>query len=156
MTLRIPVSSTGDPVCEIVGGVPYSTLDDALDAALNGATDGNTIRLLEDIRFQGGIFVSGKSITFDVNGHTLNVVNNEAGGNGLVVENGGGADLTDTSPKGGGEFNVTGKTYGVKADRASVTVTNVTATGPGSIDVFANHRRLSARQMHNPVFSILQ
>jgi hypothetical protein len=126
---------TDDYVCEIVGGDQHNTLDEALDAAFSG----DIIRLLQDIDYEGGLVINSKIITLDVNGYTLNVVNDETGGNGLVVENHGSVDLADTSAEGGGEFNVTGKTYGVKADLSSVTVTSVTATGPGSIGIFANN-----------------
>ncbi|MEA4925987.1 MAG: S-layer homology domain-containing protein [Syntrophomonadaceae bacterium] len=122
-----------DYACEIVGGGQHAALGTALEAA----SSGDTIRLLQDIDYEGGLVINSKHITFDVNGYTLNI-NNEAG-TGLVVENGGSVDLADTSPEGGGKCNVTGKIYGVKADHASVTVTGVATTGPGSIGVFANN-----------------
>ena len=81
-------------------GGDFTTLQAALDA-FNAATitGGVTFRLTENIDYTGGISVSGKALTFDLNGHTLNV--NNAGGSGLNVQSGGGVGYT-----GSGAFNI--------------------------------------------------
>ena len=81
--------------CEIVGGIQYGTLDDALSAVL----DGQTIRLLRDIDYNGGIAIEGMGIVFDLNGFDLNV--ESASEIGLEVRNGGMLALT-----GNGSLNV--------------------------------------------------
>ncbi len=108
-------------VCEIVGGIRYITLNEALTAAVNG----QIIRLLSDINYDGGISITGKQITFDLNGFTLNVVN--ASGTGLSVFYG------EVNLTGDGEFNVTGSNYGVLAMSGTATVTNATAVGTNGV-----------------------
>ncbi len=122
-------SEPGENVCEIIGGVGYSTLDQALAAV----QDGETIRLLKDINYSSCIVVRDKSITFNLNGFDLNVVNETATGefhevSGLYVEGNAEVNL-----EGEGEFNVTGGWFGVYAEGSddtqqtvSVTVTNAT------------------------------
>ena len=90
---------TADEVCEI-DGVPYETLDEALAAV----ADGETIRLLADIDYESGILINGKAITFDLNNHTLEVVNTHS--TGLHAIN------AVVSLEGTGEFNITGTTRG--------------------------------------------
>ncbi|KPU44786.1 N-acetylmuramoyl-L-alanine amidase LytC precursor [Oxobacter pfennigii] len=107
-------------VCEI-DGISYGTLGEAL-AARTAVTTPTTITLLDDIEYSVAIAVDGKDITFELNGHTLNV---NAAGTALEVTNGANVALTGT-----GEFNVTGTAYGVKAaDGATAVVTNATAEG---------------------------
>lgn len=114
-------------VCQI-DGVTYETLGEALAAV----TDGETIRLLADIDYESGILINGKAITFDLNNHTLEVVNSS--GTGLHAANDAVVFLEGT-----GEFNVTGKTRGVHAEHgASVAVTNAHATFADGIGVFAD------------------
>lgn len=116
-------SQAAGNVCEIVGGTQYPTLGEALAAV----QDGQTIRLLDDINYEGGICFSEKDVTFDLNGYILNVVNNS--GPGLQVD-WGNVDIQDTSAAGNGEFNVAGSNYGVAApNHGSATVSNVTAAG---------------------------
>ena len=114
-----PAALAAGEVCQI-DSILYTTLDDALGEAV----DGDTIKLLADIDYSHGLSFVEKDITFDLNGHELNVVNSS--GNGLFANNCV-IDMTDTA--GGGEFNVTGTTRGVMALLgASVTVTNANAT----------------------------
>ncbi len=89
-----------------------------LETALNGFESGDTIKLLGDIDYEGGIVVVNKSVTFDLNGCTLNVVNNAETNtaeemSGLFVIGDAAVDLVDLS--GVGELNVTGSWYGVYA-----------------------------------------
>ncbi len=123
----------GDNVCEI-DGVGYTTLDNALADVQSG--EDKTIKLLGSIDYDGGIVVENKSITFDLNGYTLNVVNNAEEDtfeemSGLYVKGNAAVDLT-----GEGEFNVTGSWYGLFAEcdndtgeSPEVTVTNVIGNG---------------------------
>ena len=115
-------------VCQIIGKSIYTTLD----AALIDAADGDTVRLLGDFVYRSGISISGKSITFDLNGCALSVTN--ISGAGLNVESGGVFSLI-----GEGAFNVTGTTYGVIAQNGNsrATVTNALATGTQGIGAYA-------------------
>lgn len=126
-----------DSVCEIVGGSQYDTLDEALYLVQSG----ETIRLLSDIdNYSGmipsgmegiyyGISVDGIDITFDLNGHHLNIVN--PSGAALIVKRSGSVFLT-----GLGEFNVNGAngvviTAPAEGKTSSVTVTNVASADSG-------------------------
>jgi hypothetical protein len=113
----------------------YTALDEALEAVQEGET--RTILLLEDIEHTSAIIIKNKHITFDLNGFTLNVVNEEAvldtieATSGLYVEGNATVELEDE-----GEFNVTGSRYGVFAEcdieqgeTSSVTVTSATGIG---------------------------
>lgn len=114
-----------------------------LSDALHNADSGDTVRLTADIDYNTGIAVAGKSITFDLNGHTLNVVSSTS--HGLEVGDGGVVDMT-----GNGEFNVTSSAnlgdvfhYGVFAHnggKAKVT----SATGTGTHGVGVNAYRLGS------------
>ena len=107
------------PVCSINNDFYYS-LDDALVAV----TTGQTIMLWKNIDYTGQISVSVKTITFNMNGFNLNVVNTTAGGTGLSVTSNGQVNMTGT-----GQFNVTGVGYGVSVTGGGkATVTNATAT----------------------------
>jgi len=113
-------------VCEIAG-VGYLTLDTALAAIPDAGSA--TITLLRNIDHNAGVFIEGKAVTFDLNGHTLNINNPAPGGFGLAVQLGGSVDLT-----GSGALNATGETYGVRVSTnvpiTRATVTSATATGP--------------------------
>lgn len=123
-------AAPGENVCEI-DGTGYPTLDQALAMVQSGET--KTIRLLDNIDYDGGIVIEDKSITFDLNECTLNVVNNAEADtleemSGLFVKGNATVAL-----EGEGEFNVTGTWYGVFAECesengeiASATVTNAT------------------------------
>jgi len=99
-----------DYVCEI-GATQYETLAEALDAV----TDGDTIKLLQDIDYNKGILIKDISITFDVNGCVLNVLCTDNSltsyGDALTV-NGGQVLLEDSSSEQAGAFNVT-STYSI-------------------------------------------
>jgi len=124
------LAAEGD-VCE-VDGTTYATLDDALDAV--HPTGGGTIRLLENINYDGGIVIDREGITFDLDGFTLNVDN--SAGPGLKVIGGGTVEFIDEGTT--GSFNVTGTEYGVWADYGSVVwVNNVTASSESSCGVKA-------------------
>lgn len=126
-------SAPGEYACAILNEdetyTEYAALDDALEAVREGET--KTIRLLKDIEHDSAIIIVNKHIIFDLNGYTLNVVNEtetdiieEASG--LYVEGNAAVEL-----EGEGEFNVTGSKYGVFAicnieegKTSAVTVTN--------------------------------
>ncbi|MGE5613640.1 MAG: S-layer homology domain-containing protein, partial [Bacillota bacterium] len=119
-------------VCEIVGGAQYTDLGDALDVV----QDGQTIRLLADIYYNSGIEIEGMDITFDLAGHTLEVVDPSSGGAGLWVMDGA---VTYVDSTGLGEFNVTGEDAGVQAmDDGTAMVTNATATGEEGCGAWAD------------------
>lgn len=121
-----PTALAAGEVCQI-DSILYTTLD----GALGEAVDGDTIKLLADIDYSHGLNFVEKDITFDLNGHELNVVNSS--GNGLFANN---CVIGMTDTAGGGEFNVTGTTRGVMALLgASVTVTNANATSDLGIGV---------------------
>ncbi len=134
------LASEGD-VCQIVETeIGYSTLD----AALAAFETGQTIQLLGNINYSGGIVITDKTVTFDLNGYNLNVVNPAEGDSpeatsGLcVIGQDGNAGLTLL---GEGEFNVTGTLYGVYVQAypektASATVTNATATAADTDDAW--------------------
>ncbi|MDR2699851.1 MAG: InlB B-repeat-containing protein [Nitrososphaerota archaeon] len=120
-------------VCEIIDtdGVTrvgaYGSFADALAAV----QDGQTIRLLCDIEYNAGIVITNKSVTFDVNGFILNVVN--SAGHGLDVGTGGEVLLNNST---GGKFNVkgggSGDQHGVYAHSGGkAEVTDATTAGSG-------------------------
>ncbi len=120
-TVRIKV------LCQIIGKGIYPTLD----AALADVSSGDTIQLLGDLEYGTGIVVTGKTITFDLNGYTLSAKN--ASGPGLEVGSGGVVKMT-----GIGAFDVTGTTYGVYAySGGKASVSNATATGVGGVGAYA-------------------
>jgi uncharacterized repeat protein (TIGR02543 family) len=116
---------SGGYLCK-VGEVGYDTLDGALEAVMYGGT----IQLLGNIDYDGGLFIDGAEITFDLNGYTLNVNSStySVPGVGLEVKNGGNVFLI-----GSGQFNVRqisdGTCYGVKvSDASTAMVTNIQVT----------------------------
>lgn len=112
--VKAPVAN----VCEI-DGTGYATLDAALNTV---GTTFKVVKLLQTIDDNDGLIIDNKKITFDLNGHNLNVSNPL--GFGLIVTNGGRVEYI-----GNGQFNVSGKS-GVSASTnlASVRVTSVTST----------------------------
>jgi hypothetical protein len=90
------VLSTVEYVCSI-GTTSYETLGEALTAV----TTGQTITLLKDISYSGSIVVSGKSVVFALNSHTLTVTN--PSGTALEVGLGGSVQYT-----GSGAFHCIG------------------------------------------------
>jgi hypothetical protein len=120
--------------CEI-DGTQYDTLDEALAVVQTG----ETIKLFQDINYDNGIIINGKDITFDLNGHTLNVNNTQEYGIGLKVIEGGKVYLS-----GSGALNVKGTQYGVfvasNNGACEATVTNATATGPDGTGAYAHNK----------------
>ena len=118
LALLAPTAMADEPaVCEIVGGNQYSGLADALAAVQNG----QTIRLLAGISYEDTITISGKSVTFDLNGMKLDVAMPlGAWSPGLHVKDGGELKL-----QANGEFNINGSCCGVFVEEGCVaTVTN--------------------------------
>jgi hypothetical protein len=107
-----------------IGETEYALLADAL----TNSVDGDTITLLKNVYYTGQISISGKKITFDLNGFNLNATNNGD----IVVEVGPGGEIDLI---GEGEFNVTGtniqgNNFDIKGavyahDGGKATVTNV-------------------------------
>ena len=145
----LPVQAAGEE-CEITLSTDatnapaglYPTLGDALVAvAATNPSAAITIKLLKDINYASGIVVIGKSVTFDVNGFTLNL--EVKIGHALEVGAGGVLTLTDSST--GGKFNVTKTSIDDRAettngnsvyvhDGGKATVTNAYKNGIGNID----------------------
>ena len=124
-----PALAAGE-VCEI-NGTQYATLDDALNAVLEGGATATTINLLQDIDYAGGITVVNKKIIFDLNGKTLSV--NNTTGSGITVTNGSVIDITNP-----GAFNVTGSEMGLSASNSTIKVTNVNSSTSHGINVSNN------------------
>ena len=119
----------GTKVCEILGGDQYTSLDAALDDAVSG----DTIRLLLPVTHRSGLIISGRSITFDVGAYSLNLINTE--GTALTVTNQGEVKLASTT----GAFHVTGSLIGVAADSGGkAAVTSAAATGASGIGAVAS------------------
>ncbi|MDR2957475.1 MAG: hypothetical protein LBU61_04745 [Coriobacteriales bacterium] len=120
-----------------IGDTKYISLYDALTAV----KESDTIKLLADIDYTQSITVSGMTITFDVNGYTLNVSNLLGSSTtGTLVVNSGEVKLIDSSPAGSGEFNVVGTERshnGVHANNGKATVTNASEYTSGYAAVYA-------------------
>lgn len=120
-------------LCEVVDGGQYETLSEAL----NEVPDGGTIRLLQNILCGEPVIITGKDITFDLNGNqftidTSHITDSEA----LRVVN----CTVGLLPSGGSQFTVKGALYGVFADHnASVTVQYAEATGAGGTGAYAQN-----------------
>ena len=123
--IRIKENIVPQPVCEI-GEQAYLTLY----GALRNVESGETVTLLSDIGYAGGVDIRDKDITFDLNNHTVNVDNPSPSGTGLKVTNGG------LALNGSGTLHVCGSSYGVYASSATVSVTNAEA-GENGIGVYA-------------------
>jgi hypothetical protein len=122
----------------VVGGSEYESLSEALTAV----TDGQTIKLLDDISYNNSIATAGKSFTIDLNGYTLNV--STTADNSISATNG--KTLTFS---GSGELNVNVNTlstysglYASGSDSkvivGSSVITAVTASGNADYGVIAD------------------
>ncbi len=115
-------------VCEIVGGLQYDTLDEALAAVPDNTAA--TIRLLQTVNYTSTLTIYGsKKITLDLNGFDLNVTADS--GAALDVGYGGSLTTTDTGAGADGAMNLQGVTQGIIAHSSGrVDMTgDVTATG---------------------------
>jgi len=78
--------------------------------ALAGLQDGQTLKLLRNVDYDNTIFIENKSVTFDVNGFSLNVTCTDTmyseNGDALTVGNNGVVSLVGAGAS--GEFNVVG------------------------------------------------
>ncbi|NMA93485.1 MAG: hypothetical protein GX975_02350, partial [Clostridiales bacterium] len=118
--------AAADYVCE-VKGVQYLNLDAAIAAAAPGE---DTITLLANIDYEGQIAPTFY-MYINLNGHTLNVVNNS--GAALLV------DGHELNISGEGEFNVTGSDYGVYAcNGGKAKVSKATASAAGGRAVYVS------------------
>lgn len=128
IVLVIALMVTLLPSTVLAAGAVYpvsnpSQLRDALDSI----QDGDTIELTADFEYPYPISINGMAITFQLNGHTLNVTASY-GEAALLVEGYGSVSLT-----GEGALNVSGQGYGVHGvyarDGSTATVTNTMANG---------------------------
>ncbi len=128
IVLVIALMLTLLPSTVLAAGAVYSVSDPSqLQDALNSIQDGDTIELAADFEYPYPISVNGMTITFQLNGHTLNVTASY-GEAALLVEGYGRMFLT-----GEGALNVSGQGYGMHGVYArgggSAAVTNATANG---------------------------
>ncbi|MDD3867755.1 MAG: hypothetical protein PHX55_09115, partial [Eubacteriales bacterium] len=101
--------------CEM-DGLQYGTLTEAL--AMVGSGESKTIKILNNIDYDGGIITNdGRSVTFDLNGFTVNINNTAVDGTGLRVE---GYSTIDIA--GAGSLNVSGTTFGVSVRGSAAVV----------------------------------
>ena len=97
---------------------------DELRNALKNASDGDTVKLTKNITEDTEILIKGKSITFDLNGYTLDVVDTRYEHSGLEIVDGGEVKLINE-----GEFNVYGYFGAYIWTDSKATVTNVKHIG---------------------------
>ena len=123
-SLKITVMPKG-AVCRIEA-VPYSSLDDAFAAAI----DGDTITLLNEIHLDSTLSIGwGGDTNLHLAGY--NIIINSATGPGLNVDN------RHIYLMGEGSIHVTGTTYGVYATNGGrISVTSAAATDPNGIAVY--------------------
>ncbi|MDD2579585.1 MAG: X2-like carbohydrate binding domain-containing protein, partial [Eubacteriales bacterium] len=106
--------------CEM-DGLQYGTLTEAL--AMVGSGESKTIKILNNIDYDGGIITNdGRSVTFDLNGFTVNINNTAVDGTGLRVE---GYSTIDIA--GAGSLNVSGTTFGVSVRGSAAVVSSATS-----------------------------
>ena len=119
------------PVTASAAEIP---VDDAaaLESAFESAADGDTIRLTADITYNNNIYISGKTITLDLDGFTLTATA------GLQIWSGGKVLLADPA---NGEFNVTGGSgsfnVAIYGSGAKAEITNA-ATATAKYAIYAN------------------
>ena len=151
---------SGANVCEIVGDKEYADLGDALAVVKNN----QTIKLLQTINYTKGIEITGKSITFDLNGFSLNVeamfplqvsnvgsevkltgkgefnaTSNHPNGKGVFVQNGGKATVT----------NVTGYSYGVDARKNATVTVSGNAIGQEGVVAYSSIVKVTGNAIGN-------
>ncbi len=132
MGIAVVRVAAGPPVCEIVGGMQYETLDAAI--ADVPASTPTTIRLLQTIERTSMLAVDGaRRITLDLNGYNLNI--NVASGTALEVSQG--SSLTTA---GVGAMNAMGEEYGINTTQSStVNITgNVSATAYAGVYAYGS------------------
>lgn len=124
------------PARAAANGAVYTAGNEAqLSDVLQDIADGDTIRLTGDFTYTAPVTINGIGISFDLNGHTLNIAVSSGMG-ALLVENRGSVSLT-----GMGELNVGGQgdyVNGVYVQTGgSATVTNAAADGDFAYGAFA-------------------
>ncbi|MEA4883989.1 MAG: beta-propeller fold lactonase family protein, partial [Clostridia bacterium] len=132
MGIAVVRVAAGSPVCEIVGGMQYETLDAAI--ADVPASTPTTIRLLQTIERTSMLAIDGaRRITLDLNGYNLNI--NVASGTALEVSQG--SSLTTA---GVGAMNAMGEEYGINTTQSStVNITgNVSATAYAGVYAYGS------------------
>ena len=123
------------PVCEIVGGSQYTSLDDALADVPTGGATPTTIKLLANIDYPATLWIDNKNITFDPSSFVLSIT--DLTGDGLGANDG----ATVVFP---GNITVGDGGYGIDAEGGStVTVTGDVTAGNSSggsdvIGIFAD------------------
>ncbi len=107
-----------------IGDVPYSTFKAAVDAAV----DGDTIEILADVTVEDCVKILGKTITIELNNHTIHTT---SGTSGMLIDVDQESDVTINGP--GTLSNTCDVANGVLTVRAgsSLEVNNVTVDGKG-------------------------
>ena len=107
-----------------IGDVPYSTFKAAVDAAV----DGDTIEILADVTVEDCVKILGKTITIELNNHTIHTT---SGTSGMLIDVDQESDVTINGP--GTLSNTCAVANGVLTVRAgsSLEVNNVTVDGKG-------------------------
>lgn len=128
LTAAIPMTAAAaDAVCSIGEAQYYD-----LESALLNVKSGETIVLHADITHNSSVTVDSKSITFDLNGKTLNLTRG-------LIANSGSVLLADPA---NGELNVSGRhesgNLTVNVVYGKVEVSNVTTSADGARAVYAN------------------
>ena len=124
----MPTANAAGMVCEIAGWGQFDNLDDALSTVKHTGV----IKLLADIKYNGGIQIESRTVNFDLNGKKLEIMN--PSGAALVVTDGGVLDLVDPL---NGEFLVAGYLSVVAEQDSKATVTNVGTIGGISVAITA-------------------
>jgi len=125
LTKTVTVTQEGDGEAKI-GTTYYATFVEAWKTAL--AENGNTVTLLKNVSCNNNIDVYNKTVTLNLNGFTLDLVNTERGNTGITVWTNSSLTLIET----GGEFNATGSGTGAFVQKSSATVTNATGSAYGA------------------------
>ncbi|WP_197055545.1 S-layer homology domain-containing protein [Intestinimonas butyriciproducens] len=100
--------STAAKVCEIAGGPQHTSLAEAL----GDVTNGQTIRLLQNITHTAVVEINGMGITFDLNGFDLTIDTSAINGSTALFVTGGGV----VSYTGAGKFSAIGNSTAVRAN----------------------------------------
>jgi len=120
-----PTAYADDNVCDVTidsDTTPYTDFGDALNSIQSGDTA--TITLLSDIDYTSGISIDDDTnITLDLNGHTLDVIDDAGSSNALSIGSGASIHLSDPS---NGAFNITATdVWGVYMQSASAEVSSI-------------------------------
>ena len=107
-----PILETGCTILET--GAKFTNIGDAINAVPTGGGS-RTIKLHEHMTYKSGISITDKTVLFDLNGKSLNIVTGVNGSNGIYLSH---AHINLLNPA-NGELNVMSPQYGVFAINSS-------------------------------------